>query len=114
MEAPLLTAGKAICPSVQLQAAGASQDVRVRSGCRWVSKRVLQNVTATFPPGSLTALMGPSGAGKTTLLGLLRSGRCSQGRVLLNGGRYSSVARKLIKLIPQDDVLLPGLTALEV
>ena len=32
---------------------------------------VLQGVTFTVPPGTLTALVGPSGAGKTTITGLL-------------------------------------------
>ena len=33
--------------------------------------RLLDSVTASFEPGTLTALMGPSGAGKTTLLDVL-------------------------------------------
>ena len=58
--------------------------------------------------------MGPSGAGKTTLLDVLRTGACSSGAITINGAPLSRrTARQLIKTIPQDDVLLPGLTARE-
>ena len=42
--------------------------------------RLLSGVTASFEPGTLTALMGPSGAGKTTLLDVLAF-RKTAGRV---------------------------------
>ena len=74
---------------------------------------ILHDVDASFTPGSLTAIMGPSGAGKTTLLSVLRSGRCTSGRVALNGLPHSGSVRQLIKTIPQDDILLQGLTARE-
>jgi iron complex transport system ATP-binding protein len=34
-------------------------------------QRVLENVTLTLPPGSMTCLLGPNGSGKTTLIRLL-------------------------------------------
>ena len=46
--------------------------------------RLLDSVTASFEPGSLTALMGPSGAGKTTLLDVLAF-RKTSGRVSFAG-----------------------------
>lgn len=38
-----------------------------------VDKPILQNVTASFRSGRLTAIMGSSGAGKTSLLSVLVS-----------------------------------------
>ncbi|KAG0230494.1 hypothetical protein BGW42_000915 [Actinomortierella wolfii] len=43
---------------------------------RWIqrqkkTKRLLQGITATFPSGELTAILGGSGAGKTSLLNLM-------------------------------------------
>ncbi|MFP4131673.1 MAG: ATP-binding cassette domain-containing protein, partial [Thiohalospira sp.] len=34
-------------------------------------RRVLDGVSATLAPGSITALVGPSGCGKSTLLNLI-------------------------------------------
>ncbi|MDN5205343.1 heme ABC transporter ATP-binding protein [Fulvivirgaceae bacterium BMA10] len=34
-------------------------------------KAILENISITIPPGSLTAIVGPNGAGKTTLLKIL-------------------------------------------
>ena len=38
---------------------------------RFGEQAVLRNVTATFPAGSVTCLLGPSGFGKTTLLRII-------------------------------------------
>ena len=38
---------------------------------RFGDRAVLRNVTATFPAGSVTCLLGPSGYGKTTLLRII-------------------------------------------
>ena len=94
---------------VELRASGVSQEVRVRGTAR----SILADVDARLAPGNLTALMGPSGAGKTTLLTILRSGRCSAGSMTINGGPYTHATRKLIVTVPQDDVLLAGLSPLE-
>ena len=71
-------------------------------------KKILRNVSANFPAGTLSALMGPSGAGKTTLLSVL-CGRASgrvQGRVLINGQEVQRAAYKdFVTLMPQDDIL---------
>ena len=50
--------------------------------------RLLSGVTATFEPGTMTALMGSSGAGKTTLLDVLagyKTGGHITGDISLNG-----------------------------
>ena len=83
-------------------------------GWRNKKKQILRDVTCHFPAGDFAAILGPSGAGKTTLLSLLRHGRASQGELLLDGRRYSrGNARRSVVTVPQDDVLLAGLTAYE-
>ena len=94
----------------ELRVTGVGQSVRVRRG---VTKTILSSIDGSFAPGNLTALMGASGAGKTTLLSVLRSGRSTVGTVTINGRRYSRQTRRLIVTVPQDDVLLAGLTPLE-
>ncbi|OQR96986.1 ATP-binding Cassette (ABC) Superfamily [Achlya hypogyna] len=44
-------------------------------------KQLLHHVTATFAPGTMTALMGSSGAGKTTFMDVL-AGRKTGGRIV--------------------------------
>ena len=94
----------------ELRVSGVGHSVRVRRG---VTKTILSSIDGVFAPGNLTALMGASGAGKTTLLSVLRSGRATVGAVTINGRRYSRQTRRLIVTVPQDDVLLAGLTPLE-
>ena len=97
-------------PCVELRVHGVGQIVHVR---RRSPKTILADVNGTFSGGHLTALMGPSGAGKTTLLSILRAGRCSSGSVTMNGRPFSRRSRRLIVTVPQDDVLLAGLTPME-
>ena len=61
---------------VELKASGVGQTVKVRGAAR----TILSDVDATFSPGNLTALMGPSGAGKTTLLSILVAAVAAWGR----------------------------------
>ena len=99
---------------VELRCTDVSHSIQVRSGCcKRHERQILSGISQTFLPGTLTALMGPSGAGKTTLLSLLRSGRPTRGTITLNGQRHGATTRGLIRTIPQDDVLLAGLTARE-
>lgn len=35
------------------------------------NRKILDNVTGVFPPGSMVAVMGPSGGGKTTFMSAL-------------------------------------------
>lgn len=124
---------------VQLSAHDVSVSVAVAA--RRDRRQILHGVRAEFAPGSFSALMGPSGAGKTTLLHALRTGRCTSGTLHANGAPYTKLARRLIVTVPQvraarggaqraarhgrragaprarrvhqDDILLPGLSPLE-
>ena len=79
--------------------------------------RLLDDVSAVFPPGKISALMGPSGAGKTTLLDVV-SGRKTQGylrgRVVVGDEPASKAALKTCAAyVEQFDCLLPSLTVRE-
>ncbi|KAJ1846233.1 hypothetical protein LPJ57_009064, partial [Coemansia sp. RSA 486] len=54
----------------------------------YADKEILKQMSGTFRPGRLTAILGPSGSGKTTLLNLLAghlsSGETS-GKIWANG-----------------------------
>lgn len=48
--------------------------------------KIVDNVTATFLPGKITALIGPNGAGKTTLFHLITGElRADTGRIIYKG-----------------------------
>ncbi|NGN93705.1 ATP-binding cassette domain-containing protein [Nocardioides sp. KC13] len=67
---------------------------------------ILDGVRATFEPGAVTAVVGPSGAGKTTLLDLVLTHLSpTSGRVLL-GGR--PVRTSEVAVVSQRPVLFEG------
>jgi ATP-binding cassette, subfamily C, bacterial CydD len=77
---------------------------------------VLSGVDLDLPPGSRTALVGPSGAGKTTLAGVLLGLRTpTAGEVLVNGvplADYDADAwRATISYVPERPWLSPGTVA---
>jgi ABC-type multidrug transport system ATPase subunit len=77
-------------------------------------KRLLENVSLTARPGTLTALIGGSGAGKTTLSRLIAGyTRPTSGSVTFEGHdiheQYASL-RSRIGMVPQDDVVHRQLT----
>ncbi|KAL8639406.1 MAG: hypothetical protein Q9228_003563, partial [Teloschistes exilis] len=78
--------------------------------------RILDNVTAEMPSGSLTAILGGSGSGKTTMLHAL-SHRISGGRLQISGVvRYNGTGRTSgirSAYVMQNDVLIPTLTVRE-
>ena len=80
------------------------------------SKTLLHGVSATLPPGTLTAIIGGSGSGKTTLLNTLaervHSPRlCEGGLVTFNDQPGVGCVRSAY--VMQQDVLLPTLTVRE-
>ena len=67
-------------------AAGRLEGVSKRYGRRRDGAEVLHGVSAVFPRGTLTAVMGLSGSGKSTLLHLASGlDRPNAGRVWLGG-----------------------------
>ncbi|WP_085883608.1 ABC transporter ATP-binding protein [Oceanibacterium hippocampi] len=67
---------------MQGDAALATEGLTIRFG----GHVAVNNVTCSFRPGTLTAIVGPNGAGKTTYFNLISGQlRASAGRVLLNG-----------------------------
>jgi ABC transport system ATP-binding/permease protein len=77
-------------------------------------KALLQNITMTARPGTVTAIIGGSGAGKTTLSRLIAGyATPSSGSVTFEGHdihtEYASL-RTRIGMVPQDDVVHRQLT----
>ncbi|EQB60095.1 abc transporter [Vairimorpha apis BRL 01] len=71
------------------------------------TKKLLENVSGSVGPSSMTALMGPSGAGKTTLLNAI-AGRLSNnlqltGEIFLNGRpRNKKTWSRIMGYVEQD------------
>lgn len=80
---------------------------------------VLEDVSVTVPPGSITCLLGSNGSGKTTLirsvLGLTppRQGRVFFGEVDLTGRSTHQIVACGIACIPEGRKVFPKLTVLE-
>ncbi|MDT2005408.1 FHA domain-containing protein [Rhodococcus opacus] len=77
-------------------------------------RRLLEDVTLTVPPGSLTAVIGPSGAGKTTLATIISGSESPTDGVVEFEGRSVhaeyQVLRSRIGMVPQDDLVHRQLT----
>ena len=73
---------------------------------RFGGREVLRNVTAAFPAGSVTCLLGPSGFGKTTLL------RIIAGLEKPDAGRIDGVPAR-IGFVFQEDRLFDKMSAAE-
>ncbi|KAF5762162.1 putative ABC-type maltose transporter [Helianthus annuus] len=79
------------------------------------TRTILSGVSGVVRPGELLAMLGPSGSGKTTLLTALGGrllGKIS-GSITYNGQPFSSLVKRKIGFVTQDDVLYPHLTVLE-
>jgi ABC-type multidrug transport system ATPase subunit len=79
-------------------------------------KSILDDVSASMPSGSITAIIGASGSGKTSFLNVLSrrmndSRLHESGEVLYNGNSKLSSIRSAY--VMQQDVLLPTLTVRE-
>ncbi|HSV50767.1 MAG TPA: ABC transporter ATP-binding protein [Burkholderiaceae bacterium] len=67
----------------------ATQDLTIRFG----GHVAVNNVTCSFEPGTLTAIVGPNGAGKTTYFNLISGQlKASSGRVTLGGEDLSGMS----------------------
>jgi phosphate transport system ATP-binding protein len=98
-------------------------DLEARSVSAWFGERkVLDRVSLTMPPGSVTALIGPSGCGKSTFLRILNRmhelipGATLAGEVRLSGqdiydaGRKLTDARKQIGMVFQKPNPFPAMS----
>ncbi|KAL9108387.1 MAG: hypothetical protein Q9227_006847 [Pyrenula ochraceoflavens] len=81
-----------------------------------IQKNVLSNVSADFPSGTVSAIIGGSGSGKTTLLNVVAERMTggifnATGSKSFNGSPYLRSVRSAY--VMQQDVLLPTLTVRE-
>ncbi|KAJ0542278.1 putative ABC-type xenobiotic transporter [Helianthus annuus] len=79
--------------------------------------QLLHEVTGSFRPGVLTALMGVSGAGKTTLLDVLagrKTGGCSEGDIRISGfPKKQETFARISGYCEQTDIHSPHVTVHE-
>lgn len=77
---------------------------------------ILQGVSFTAKPATLTAIIGPNGAGKTTLMRALSGERPDGGQVLINGEDLYAAPEywlQRIGYVPVDNILHSHLTLYE-
>jgi ABC-type multidrug transport system ATPase subunit len=78
---------------------------------------VLNNVSTTIAPYTLTAWMGPSGSGKTSLISvaadLVRRSDVRDGSLITVNGEEGRIPKRLVGVVWQDDLLLSNLTVEE-
>ncbi len=112
----LVFAGGTLVRRTETAAATGTGGLDVR-GVTWTiegNKTLLDNISLTARPGTLTAMIGPSGAGKSTLARLIAGyTHPTSGTVSFEGHNihadYASL-RSRIGMVPQDDVVHGQLT----
>lgn len=112
----LVFAGGTLLRRTEAATAAGTGGLDVR-GVTWTiegNKTLLDNISLTARPGTLTAMIGPSGAGKSTLARLIAGyTHPTSGTVSFEGhnihAEYASL-RSRIGMVPQDDVVHGQLT----
>jgi ABC-type Mn2+/Zn2+ transport system ATPase subunit len=112
----LLFAGGSLARRTHIEAATRTGGLDVQ-GITWTiegNKTLLDNISLTARPGTLTAVIGPSGAGKSTFARMVAGlTHPTSGKVTFEGhdihAEYASL-RSRIGMVPQDDVVHPQLT----
>lgn len=88
-----------------------------KNGFNQTRLQLLSDITGTFRPGILTALMGVSGAGKTTLMDVLsgrKTGGIIEGDIRIGG--YPKVQHTFARIsgyCEQNDIHSPNITVEE-
>jgi heme exporter protein A len=89
--------------------------LRVAKVCKsYGRQRALVDVSVTFAPGQVTAIVGPNGAGKTTLLGILSTlARPTSGEIFLAEEPITRnpAARQTIGYVGHEPGVYPDLSA---
>lgn len=83
------------------------------SSSKGETETILQDISFTIKPNSITLVVGPSGAGKTTVARLMaRLDDVTEGEILINGTDIRSISEKelnqLISIVFQDSYLFYG------
>ena len=112
----LLFTGGTLARRTHIEAATRTGGLDVQ-GITWTiegNRTLLDNISLTARPGTLTAVIGPSGAGKSTFARMVAGlTHPSSGKVAFEGhdihAEYASL-RSRIGMVPQDDVVHPQLT----
>ena len=103
-------------------AAGRLEGISKHYGRRREGVDVLHGISAVFPRGTLTAVMGLSGSGKSTLLHLASGlDRANSGRVWIGGEEITEMSRRQLAVLRRRKVgfvfqelnLVPTLTVAE-
>ena len=77
-------------------------------------RQVLQNINLDIPQGQIYGLLGANGAGKTTLINLICCLlKADGGEITIDGQRAEGCARRLIGVVPQENLLYNSLTCRE-
>ncbi len=83
--------------------------------CKAYGKRqVLNNLCLQIPPGEVYGLIGSNGAGKTTTINILCNLlQFDSGKVEIAGCKISAETKKLIGVVPQENLMYKNLTCAE-
>ncbi len=83
--------------------------------CKAYGKRqVLNNLSLQIPPGEVYGLIGSNGAGKTTTINILCNLlQFDSGKVEIAGCKISTETKKLIGVVPQENLMYKNLTCAE-
>jgi ABC-2 type transport system ATP-binding protein len=83
--------------------------------CKAYGKRqVLNNLSLQIPPGEVYGLIGSNGAGKTTTINILCNLlQFDSGKVEIAGCKISAETKKLIGVVPQENLMYKNLTCAE-
>ena len=81
--------------------------------CQVQDKEILKDVSASFPKGKITAIVGPNGCGKSTLMSFLCKARQAQSAVFLEGRDVAEITAaeyaQRVAMMPQQREVMADL-----